>query len=178
MPKSTHVLYRFFDAQGNLLYVGITNDPEQRFRGHQGDKSWYHHVATAKMEHFETRAELMAAEIAAIEGEKPKYNKTYAVSPLQSVRVRENTQAVSVFGGDASRFRSPDSIACDEPEEPADDEPLRLRIPIPCNLCHAPAVFREHDDLVRCDSCLNMWLWDEWRELNLLLPNEHDTRAS
>lgn len=36
-----HVLYRFYGATGQLLYVGITMNPVQRFRSHRGTKDWW-----------------------------------------------------------------------------------------------------------------------------------------
>lgn len=169
----THVLYRFFDADGLLLYVGITNDPLVRFRAHGTDKSWYPRAVTATLTHFDSREELASAEWMAIQAEKPKYNRTHAAMPLTDkigVKVN-NSPAVSVFGADASSFQSPDAIACDdEPLDLGPDVPPRAWQQWPCTDCHALTIYREFDDLVRCDTCLNMWLWDEWRKLNFTLP--------
>jgi predicted GIY-YIG superfamily endonuclease len=38
------VLYRFFDQDDNLLYVGITNSPWTRFNQHRSDKSWFFEI--------------------------------------------------------------------------------------------------------------------------------------
>lgn len=69
-----HVLYRFFDAADSLLYVGITRDPGYRLRTHEGEKSWWHQVASVTIEHRESREDLRDAELAAIRLENPKYN--------------------------------------------------------------------------------------------------------
>lgn len=43
--STTHALYRFYDAAGALLYVGITIDPGSRWRSHAHDKPWWQQVA-------------------------------------------------------------------------------------------------------------------------------------
>ena len=72
--SDTHVLYRFYDAEGALLYIGITNNPPARFRQHRGAKSWWDAVANIKLETFDSRRALEVAERGAIKSEKPKYN--------------------------------------------------------------------------------------------------------
>lgn len=73
-----HVLYRFYDKDAALLYVGITNSPWSRFRAHQRGKTWFKHVVRADMEHFPTREILMAAEAEAIRAEGPIFNIAHA----------------------------------------------------------------------------------------------------
>ena len=68
-----HVLYRFFDASGNLLYVGITCNPSGRFSDHR-TKNWWRDVANITLEHADSRNELEQLEIAAIQSENPRYN--------------------------------------------------------------------------------------------------------
>ena len=70
----THVLYRFYSATGQLLYVGITMNPPRRFKGHSGDKEWWHLVSGITVETYSSRGELEAAERRAIQVERPKYN--------------------------------------------------------------------------------------------------------
>jgi predicted GIY-YIG superfamily endonuclease len=69
-----NVLYRLYDKDGDLLYIGITSDVVARMAGHRGDKSWWNEVADKKFEYFKTRAELEAVERLAIIREKPLYN--------------------------------------------------------------------------------------------------------
>lgn len=40
-PLGGTFLYRFFDADGNLLYVGITWNPWVRWRVHRKEKPWW-----------------------------------------------------------------------------------------------------------------------------------------
>lgn len=69
-----HVLYRFFDADGALLYVGITMNAPARFGQHRDDKPWWADVARIDMEHFDSREEVLEAEAEAIIAEHPAHN--------------------------------------------------------------------------------------------------------
>lgn len=71
-------LYRFFDADGSLLYVGIANDPRPRWSCHAGEKRWWGEVETKTIDWFATREEAENAEIAAIVSERPRYNVTHS----------------------------------------------------------------------------------------------------
>lgn len=73
--RSPHALYRFYSDSGQLLYVGITNNPGARFSQHQADKPWWHDVAGISVEKHETRQDALAAEARAIEVERPLHNK-------------------------------------------------------------------------------------------------------
>lgn len=70
-------VYRLFDAEGNLLYVGCSLTPPARFRQHEAhgrSQKWWHDVASCTFEHFETRDAALAAESRAIAGESPRWN--------------------------------------------------------------------------------------------------------
>jgi predicted GIY-YIG superfamily endonuclease len=69
-----HVLYRAYDAQGVLLYIGITMNPGNRFAQHSEDKPWWADVAEIRVEHFGSRKRVLAAERAAIQAERPRFN--------------------------------------------------------------------------------------------------------
>lgn len=71
---SPQTLYRFFDANDVLLYVGITNDAGTRWRNHSRKKGWWREVCRVRVEHFDSRAEVEAAEKAAIIAEAPVHN--------------------------------------------------------------------------------------------------------
>jgi len=70
-------LYRHYDYQGDLLYVGLSNSPVERQRQHREGSHWAALVCTITIEPFATREEVIAAEQLAIETEFPKYNQTY-----------------------------------------------------------------------------------------------------
>jgi len=75
LEPSNQTLYRFFNANHELLYVGITNNPFNRFSGHSKDKNWFSEIAYSTFEHYPNRLAVDKAETAAIKSEKPKYNK-------------------------------------------------------------------------------------------------------
>jgi len=67
-------LYRFFDADGALLYVGITANLGDRFRAHRAQQPWWPSVASRTVELHEDRWAAAAAEIHAIRTERPAHN--------------------------------------------------------------------------------------------------------
>lgn len=72
-----HVLYRFWNAAGQLLYIGITNDAHRRFTSHGKDKPWWPEVVSITMQKYEDRLTLIQAEMQAIQVEHPIYNITH-----------------------------------------------------------------------------------------------------
>ena len=75
VPKSGRTtLYRLFNAEGDLLYVGITSEGLTRLNQHQREKHWFYEVAEAKLEHFTSRDVALRAEARAISREHPRYN--------------------------------------------------------------------------------------------------------
>lgn len=72
---SKQVLYRFFDIDNNLLYVGISNTWYQRFHDHEKKAGWFSKVASTTFEWYEDRASVEAAELLAIRTENPEFNK-------------------------------------------------------------------------------------------------------
>lgn len=67
-------LYRFYDAEDQLLYVGITLHLPQRWASHAHDKSWWAEVARCTVEHHPDRISAGAAELTAIAAEHPRHN--------------------------------------------------------------------------------------------------------
>lgn len=72
-----HVLYRLFDADGALLYIGRTSDIDARFPRHAAEQPWWHEVAACSIEFLPSQQELVAAEADAIRDERPRHNKVY-----------------------------------------------------------------------------------------------------
>lgn len=68
-----HAVYRMFDAQGRLLYIGRTKDPGQRFADHSM-KRWFPLVATITLEWHPSLTAASIAERQAIQEENPWYN--------------------------------------------------------------------------------------------------------
>lgn len=76
-----HALYRFFNDDDELLYIGITLNVSSRFRGHARDKPWWTEVHRITLEHYADRPTVLVAEAAAIRAEKPRYNVAHNPGP-------------------------------------------------------------------------------------------------
>jgi predicted GIY-YIG superfamily endonuclease len=67
-------VYRLFDADDRLLYVGCSGDLNKRLRDHRCKTDWFPAVARTTVEAFPTREEALAAELEAIHSEAPAHN--------------------------------------------------------------------------------------------------------
>jgi hypothetical protein len=86
-------LYRLLAANGRLLYVGISNNPDSRWGTHSNKQPWWDEVADRKIEWFGSREAASVAEIEAIKGERPLYNKQHSVT---GTRITVPSQSISV----------------------------------------------------------------------------------
>jgi predicted GIY-YIG superfamily endonuclease len=69
-------LYRLYDAQNALLYIGISYYPDERIHRHRSDRTWGLDIDMSKtsLEWYDTRPAARAAEIKAIHDEQPLHN--------------------------------------------------------------------------------------------------------
>lgn len=67
-------LYRHYDPNGDLLYVGVSLVPLRRQEKHRGVAAWRNMICRILIEPFDTREAALAAEEAAIRIEFPKFN--------------------------------------------------------------------------------------------------------
>jgi predicted GIY-YIG superfamily endonuclease/predicted transcriptional regulator len=69
-------LYRYFAADGSLLYIGIAFDPDARAEQHarNAHDTWWPQAATRTDEWFDSRRDAEFAEIDAIAKERPRFN--------------------------------------------------------------------------------------------------------
>ena len=72
------VLYRFFESDGQPLYIGITHRLRDRFSTHRRS-NWWDAVGMVSIEWFDHRYKAEEAERAAIKAERPSYNIRSAV---------------------------------------------------------------------------------------------------
>jgi predicted GIY-YIG superfamily endonuclease len=85
-------LYRFYDQNDQLLYVGITKFFEPRLKQHYKNADWFFETARVTLEHYQTRQDVERAESVAIKTEKPIYNiaknpdKAQAISKLAELQ--------------------------------------------------------------------------------------------
>jgi len=67
-------IYRHFDAEGNLLYVGMSNNPINRLDNHRATAAWYHLIRSMTMEECGSMEEAAIKELEAIKNENPIHN--------------------------------------------------------------------------------------------------------
>jgi predicted DNA-binding transcriptional regulator AlpA len=70
-------LYRHYDRDGVLLYVGISASTFTRVKQHKSESHWFRRITAITIEHFETMSQAAESERLAIKSEKPLYNKTH-----------------------------------------------------------------------------------------------------
>lgn len=68
------VVYRIFDADDRLIYIGATSNLEQRLIGHGSAAWWYPLLHRIETEPQPSMEDALAAELAAIHAEKPAFN--------------------------------------------------------------------------------------------------------
>lgn len=67
-------LYRHFDRDGRLLYVGISKNAVARLNGHKGKASWYADIRNVTIANYPSRDAALRAEARAIRTESPAHN--------------------------------------------------------------------------------------------------------
>lgn len=89
-PRKAAV-YRLYDADGALLYIGSAYDPEQRCKSHR-NKPWWREVAHRTEEWHPSRGHAYQAEMDAIAVEHSKYNRMgtpgYTTPDTEGIRRR------------------------------------------------------------------------------------------
>jgi hypothetical protein len=75
-------LYRLFDEYGQLLYLGITGNPGQRWKDHAKAHPWWPEVTRRDVEWLPMgRNDAVRAERAALAAELPLYDRTHRPLP-------------------------------------------------------------------------------------------------
>jgi hypothetical protein len=75
---SLNQLYRHFDKDGDLLYVGISLSAVDRSKQHRNGSDWWPEVASITVENFASRSAAERAERKAIANERPIHNTMHA----------------------------------------------------------------------------------------------------
>lgn len=66
-------LYRHYDADGRLLYIGVSRSAAQRLAQHKASR-WDWRIAKVTVQYYSSRDEALAAERQAIKAEDPRFN--------------------------------------------------------------------------------------------------------
>jgi predicted GIY-YIG superfamily endonuclease len=74
-PARETILYRFYDADGTLLYVGVTGRLAERWTAHRRSASWWPRIERLVTEKLPCMDSALAAERRAIRTELPAFNK-------------------------------------------------------------------------------------------------------
>lgn len=75
-------LYRLYDADGTLLYIGISYSAISRYAQHKATQPWIGDVCRIDIEtHDVSRAEILEIERRAIISEKPLHNRAHNTRP-------------------------------------------------------------------------------------------------
>jgi predicted GIY-YIG superfamily endonuclease len=82
-PRRLTTVYRLFDANDRLLYVGTSAEPQGRWEQHAREKLWWSAVTRAEVDWHPSRTDAMAAERAAIQNENPLHNDK--ATPIEAV---------------------------------------------------------------------------------------------
>lgn len=78
--KSTF-LYRYFDEDDELLYIGITDNLADRTHEHAWSSSWMDFAVRSTIERYKTRKEAEELEVQAIRSERPLFNMAHNDAP-------------------------------------------------------------------------------------------------
>ena len=88
------MLYRYFDGEGRLLYVGITMAPKGRHRLHDLRSPHVKYATHISFEWYPDRETARDAELAAIRSEGPVFNKEGVDELVAAARLTEYLSAV------------------------------------------------------------------------------------
>lgn len=74
--NASTAVYRFYDADGCLLYVGVAIDPKARFACHAREKVWWKDVdqTRTRIDWYPNRHSAITAENQALDTESPMHN--------------------------------------------------------------------------------------------------------
>ncbi len=114
---SVFVLYRFYNEDDSLLYVGLTRDPSRRISQHAGDKSWWTNVSRIEIAHFDSLEELRSAERDAITTEKPVHNVRMNGTKQKRSETETDAREKVEIDGLVGRFFHTFEDASDDPED-------------------------------------------------------------
>ena len=98
-------IYRLYSADGTLLYVGMSNDPDRRFGEHADSQPWWAEVRKFEVgTWYPSRSAAAEAERVAIRSEQPKHNKRRATGNTPIVNFRIPLAVVSAAKAEAARL--------------------------------------------------------------------------
>lgn len=85
-PNQTHYLYRIWDDNEVLLYIGMTGDIDQRLRHHKKHSNWWCDPMWVEIETYPNRWTVVEAEWRAIGSEIPIANRLQPTKRVKNHR--------------------------------------------------------------------------------------------
>ena len=85
--NEVYFLYRHFDSDKKLLYVGISCKVLLRTFLHQNRAKWFEQISMITLEKFSSKKEAKLAEASAIMTENPIYNILHKNKPIEKSRI-------------------------------------------------------------------------------------------
>ncbi len=79
-PRPTN-LYRHYDSEGTLLYIGVSLNAIVRLSQHKTASGWFEQISRVEIEKFPSRAAALNAETEAIKREDPLHNVRLVATP-------------------------------------------------------------------------------------------------
>jgi len=116
--NSSCSLYRHFDKDGKLLYVGVSLNVVNRLAQHKNASKWYSEIAKIDIEQFATREAALEAEKNAVIKENPIHN---------IIRFKPNTYTTKIS---ASRADLDQQITRFDPVYTPQQVALLFQVPI------------------------------------------------
>jgi len=99
-----HCLYRHYNDAGDLLYVGVSNNPYRRSQQHKRKSKWYTNVSKITLEWFDDRELACKAEAVAIFKEQPINNKAHKYGPGKKACIVSMSESQSRLLSEAARI--------------------------------------------------------------------------
>jgi hypothetical protein len=107
-------LYRHFDKDGVLLYVGISICVVSRLYTHSHNSRWFNEITRIDIDKHETREDAEKAEEEAIKKERPKYNVMHArktgITPRSRLQYIEENRDSALHEGVTYSIQHPDGL--------------------------------------------------------------------
>ena len=97
-------LYRQFDKENQLLYVGISMNYANRTKEHYRGSAWFLDVTHIDLEWFDTREDALTAEYNAIKSERPKCNKVHNSGRDDDEELRRDPREFQGMGAQVMRY--------------------------------------------------------------------------
>lgn len=85
--KPPAAIYRLWDRDNQLLYIGCSPNPLSRIHAHTRIKAWATAIASATLEWFDSHEQAKRAEALAIAAELPEWNVHHRPNPKHSIGI-------------------------------------------------------------------------------------------